>query len=77
MRQSNAPFARARALMAAIQLIAGMALPQQHAALAALPAYESRGKGGKRPRRSVGTKAFQRAASKARNVQRNRKAHRA
>lgn len=76
MRRSSAPFARARALAAALQLISGMALAQQQAALAALPPYKSRGKGGKRPHRSVGTKACQRAALKARNVRANKEAHR-
>lgn len=75
--QGSAPFARARAMMSALAAIASLAFTQQQAALAALGPYVSRGKGGKRPHRSVGTKACQRAACKARNVQRNRKAHRA
>lgn len=36
------------------------------------PSSASRGKGGKRAHRSVGTKAYQRKALKARNVRRNR-----
>lgn len=62
------PFSRAISAMAAIAA-AAMSLPngQQQAQLAAIGPYESRGKGGKRPHRSVGTKVFQRAALKRRN----------
>jgi hypothetical protein len=58
MRNSNAPFARTLAMVAALAAAA---------ALAEIGPYESRGKGGKRPHRSVGTKAFLRAAAKRRN----------
>lgn len=54
-------------MMAAIAAAMAMPTSQQQAQLAAIGPYESRGKGGKRPHRSVGTKAFQRAALKRRN----------
>lgn len=63
----SAPFARARAMMAAIAAAMALAPLVQQEALAAIGPYKSRGKGGKSPRRSVGTKAFQRAATKHRN----------
>lgn len=63
-------FSRARAMFALVSA-AMLAHPMpgvaQQQALNAIGAYESRGKGGKRARRSVGTKAFQRAAAKKRN----------
>jgi hypothetical protein len=62
-------FDRARLMMAAIAA-AMSANPTpglaQKAALDAIGPYESRGKGGKRPHRSVGTKAYRRAAIKTR-----------
>lgn len=61
----GAPFARAQALFALIA--AAMNNPMAAFPLAGIPAYESHGKGGKRPHRSVGTKAYQRAALKRRN----------
>lgn len=73
----SAPFSRSLALFHAIAAAMQLPLGARDLALAQIPAYVSRGKGGKRPHRSVGTKAYQRAACKARNVQRNRKAHRA
>ncbi len=53
----------------AAMISAAMTLPAgaQQSTLASIGPYESRGKGGKRPHRSVGTKAFQRAALKRRN----------
>lgn len=75
--QRASPFARARSMFAAIAAVmAAFPVPggTQAAALNGLGPYESRGKGGKRPRRSVGTKAHQRAALKARNRQRSRHA---
>lgn len=70
------PFARAMAFMAALAAINSMPLAIQQAKLAELGTYESRGKGGKSPSRHVGTKRARRAALKARNVRRNRRAHR-
>ena len=70
------PFARASALFAMIA--AAMALGEGLArtdALGAVPAYRSRGKGGKRPQRPTGIAGVKRAALKARNQQRNRMAH--
>lgn len=64
------PFARAIAMMgliaAAVRAYPFPGVAQQQA-LAGIGPYVSRGKGGKRPHRSVGTKAFQRAALKKRN----------
>lgn len=64
MRSSNTSFARAIAMMAAIAAATALPAGAQQRALAAIGPYESHGKGGKRPHRSVGTKAFQRAAAK-------------
>lgn len=64
----HSPFARAISMFSAVA--AAMALPvgvQRQQAMAAIGPYEPRGKGGKSPRRSVGTKAFQRQAAKRRN----------
>lgn len=74
------PFALATALAALFaaahaEFPAGSVALQQ--ALAVLPPYESRGKGGKRAHRKTGIAAQRRAARKARNVRRNRRAHRA
>lgn len=66
----GSPFKRAVAMFAAIQAaLAAFPMPgvNQQMALNAISPYQSRGHGGKRPRRSVGTKAFQRAALKKRN----------
>lgn len=60
----STPFHRALAMMAAIAGAMTLDTLAQRKRLAALGPYESRGKGGKRPHRSVGTKAFQRAAAK-------------
>ena len=62
--------------MRTIASIMAMAPTEQKLALAKLPAYESRGKGGKHPRRASGAASIQRAAAKHRNVARNRLAHR-
>jgi PAB1-binding protein PBP1 len=73
--QRVAPFARARAMMAAITAVmAAFPIPggTQAAALNGLGPYESRGKGGKRPHRRVGTKINQRAALKRRNRARSK-----
>lgn len=71
-----APFARARQLFALVA--AAMALPfgQQREALAGIPEYRSQGKGRARHHPAKCYRRDQRAARKARNVQRNRKAHR-
>jgi hypothetical protein len=74
--QRSKPFARALAFMSALADALSMPMAQQQLALATLGSYESRGKGGKRPHRKPGTKANQRQAAKARNVRRNRLAHR-
>lgn len=74
--QRSAPFSRSLAMMTALAAAMAMAPMQQQMALAAIGNYESRGKGGKRPHRHVGVAASRRAALKARNVRRNRAAHR-
>lgn len=64
----NTPFAAAIAMFSAIA--AAQSLPaghQRQSAMNDIGPYESRGKGGKRPHRSTGTKAFQRMAAKRRN----------
>lgn len=66
----GAPFNRALAIFAAIA--AAMRNPMAAPQLADMPIYKSHGKGGKKPHRSVGTKAYQRAALKRRNVMRAR-----
>ena len=75
---NNGAFSRAKSMMSAIAavLAAGFNTAEQRAKLVALGQYESHGKGGKHPHRSVGTAAHKRAALKARNVARNRRAHR-
>lgn len=71
------PFERAQAVAAAVAFALSLTdTAARQAALADTPAYKSRGKGGKRPHRHVGTAAAKRAAVKARNVKRNRRAHR-
>lgn len=76
--QRSQPFSRLRATMALVAAamvanpMAGVA--QQMALQQAAGGYESRGKGGARARRSVGAKAFQRAAAKRRN-QRSARCH--
>ncbi len=77
MNQSNA-FSRSKSMFAAIATIIAMGMPAmaQQQKLASLGEYTSRGKGGKRSSRSVGTAAFRRAAVKAKNKARNRRAHR-
>lgn len=75
MQRSN-PFARAMAMMAAITDIMAMAPSVQKSMLSQIGPYESRGKGGKRAHRSIGTKANARAAAKSRNVRRARAASR-
>ena len=73
--QRSMPFARLRATMAliaaAMQAHPLPGVAQQMALQQAASTYESHGKGGKRPHRSVGTKAFQRAAAKRRNKARS------
>lgn len=72
------PFHRAIAMAHAISLIF-QAFPLNQAAraaaLAGLGAYESHGKGGKRAHRIGKVAGAKRAALKARNVKRNRRAH--
>lgn len=73
-----APFARALAMMslvaAAMSAHAGNYGAQQ-AALGAIGPYKSRGKGGKRPHtKGNGSAKVRRAAVKARNVRRDRRA---
>jgi len=71
---NRGPFSRAKSMMAVIAAIMTTTISQseRQAKLYALGDYKSRGKGGKRPHRSVGTAAFKRAAMK----ERNRRAHR-
>jgi hypothetical protein len=69
-------FTRAPSMMAAIgallaQGLRGFELQQ---GISSIGAYKSRGKGGKRPHRSIGTAAHQRHARKLRNQARNRRA---
>lgn len=73
--QKSSPFSRARSMMSAISAILSMGLGAMatQASISNLGAYESRGKGGKRPHRSTGTAAARRAASKRQNVMRNRR----
>ena len=74
MRQSGA-FHRALAMVAAVASLMQRAagnFAMQQSGLKELGPYKSRGKGGAVPHRHVGTKAYQRAAKKARNVRRNR-----
>lgn len=76
---NGSPFARARMLAAAIAAVFSTMPPgtQRHAALAALPVYESHGKGGKRPHRvGNGAARVKRAALKRRNIIVNRRNHR-
>lgn len=80
MKGSGA-FHRANAMMAlitaAMQINAGDTAAQQ-VAMAGMPQYKSRGKGGKAPhRKGNGSAGVRRAALKASNVRRNRRAHRA
>lgn len=73
--KGNGAFHRALAMVAAVAAViarTGTNYAAQRAQLDALGPYQSRGKGGKHPHRSVGTKAHQRAAKKARSVRRNR-----
>ena len=74
----SAPFARARAMMAAIAAIyaqfQGGVL--RDIALRGVAPYESHGKGGKRAHRPTGIAGVRRAALKSLNRQRNRRAHR-
>ena len=71
------PFSWARAMFAAIAAAMALASPlQQKDALSALDPYESRGKNKTRRHVAGGTKSVQRASAKARNVRRNRRAHR-
>lgn len=79
MRTTRTPFARAMAMMAAVASIMSEHAHNfafQKAAIAKLGPYESRGKGKTRRHDNGGTKAHQRAATKHRNVLRNRRAHR-
>jgi len=72
--QRSQPFKAVRAMMAAIGAVMAahpMPGPSQQMAFNAIGPYESRGKGGKRPHRQTGTKAFQRAAAKRRNKARS------
>lgn len=64
------------AAVAAIVLKHAADFSAQRLAFDALGPYRSRGHGGKRAHRPTGICAARRAARKARNVQRNRKAHR-
>jgi hypothetical protein len=69
----NRPFSRAIAMMALVSAAMASAAPQ--AALANIGPYVSRGKGGKRPHRTGnGSAHIKRMATKARNVQRHRRA---
>lgn len=68
----STPFRRAIAMMAALSAAMTLPVHLQQGAVAGIGNYTSRGKGGKRPHRSVGTKAFQRAASKLRNQKKAR-----
>ncbi len=76
--KGSAPFARARAMMAAVVAIRAQFQlgVLRDIALSGMAAYESRGKGGKRAHRPTGIAGVRRAALKARNRQRNRRAHR-
>ena len=67
---NRTPFARAIAMMGQIAAaLAAHPMPgvNQQLALQQIGPYQSHGKGGKHPRRSVGTRAYQRAALKKRN----------
>ena len=73
------PFARAAQLFSLVQAavaLHGAGTVELQVALSGLPAYRSRGKGKGRRHDQGGTRAAQRAALKARNVIRNRRAHR-
>jgi hypothetical protein len=77
------PFARFAALAAAMAAAIGAVQaagtrwsPDLAKARELYTGYESRGKGGKRAHRPTGIAGVQRAARKAQNVARNRRAHR-
>lgn len=74
--QRSKPFSRVMSFMSALAAIMAMNTTQQQIGLAQLGTYESRGKGKTRIHNRGGTKAHARAAAKARNVRRNRLAHR-
>lgn len=64
--------------MAAIAAVCAKFQPgvMRDLALRGMGSYESHGKGGKRAHRTTGIAGVKRAALKARNRQRNRRAHR-
>lgn len=73
------PFAQAITmfrLIAAAIAAAGSDSTMRKELLGEIGPYESRGHGGKSPRRPTGVAACRRAAAKHRNVNRNRRAHR-
>lgn len=68
--QRATPFARARAMFAAVAAAMALSPAMQHAALAEIEPYQSRGKGkggSHRPRSSHTVAADKRASVKARN----------
>lgn len=71
----STPFARSLEMMSVIAAICIKFLLRD-IALRGVNAYESHGKGGKRAHRPTGIAGVRRAALKARNRQRNRRAHR-
>lgn len=72
------PFARAAQMFAviaaAVQLYGVGTVALAQAVISDIPEYRSRGKGKARRHDNGGTRAFQRAATKRRNVARHRKA---
>jgi len=69
-------FGRARAMFALIAAAMGLAPLARKDALSSISPYESHGKRKTARHDNGGTKAHARAAGKARNVRRNRRAHR-
>lgn len=71
------PFQRFNILMSAVATLMGSAQAvTREQAIAIAGGYKSHGKTGSRSHNRGGTRAFQRAALKRRNQQRNRLAHR-
>lgn len=69
-------FGRAKAMFALVAAAMSLAPLARQEALAAISPYRSRGKGTGTPHPKKMTRITQRAAHKARNVMRNRRAHR-
>jgi hypothetical protein len=76
MSNFSTPFGRSIGLASLIAAALSMGADLGRAALASIPEYRSHGKGKTRSHSAKCYRTGQRAALKARNVLRNRKAHR-